>query len=128
MTRDLRGISRLAGTALSGSAKGSVRLNAPDGRQNVNLDLRTNRLEAAGIRFGSARVQGAITNLLGNPAVQLAADATAIAVNQVELNTATLRANGPLSDLGLSIETAGRTVKDEPVSLSAAALARIKAC
>ena len=126
MTRDLRGISRLAGTALSGSAKGSVRLNAPDGRQNVNLDLRTNRLETAGIRFGSARVQGAITNLLGNPAVQLAADATAIAVNQVELNTATLRANGPLSGLGLSIETAGRTVKDEPVSLSAAAQARIK--
>ncbi|MDH3667890.1 MAG: translocation/assembly module TamB domain-containing protein [Paracoccaceae bacterium] len=117
---DLRPIGRLAGMPLSGAVQGAIGLGSTEGRQDATADLRLSGVETGPARVGDARVQFAGKDLFGTPGIDLATDASGIAVGAVTLDRARITANGPLSALNFEADAAGTLLENKPLTLALA--------
>lgn len=122
--RDLGGLRPVTGTALGGSGNGTLRLTTPNGRQNAALDLRLSGLATEGAGIGQLRLEAALNDLLGTPAVQASLNASTITAGDIALATATATVRGPLSQLDLTARAEG-TVDEKPLSFLTDARANV---
>ncbi len=122
--RDLAPVGRLAGAALRGNGSGTITLAAAGGRQDAKARLSLRGLSVDGTAIGGARVDAALTDLLGRLRLLVDAKLTNVAAGDAQFTSARLRANGPLDRLAVTADVSG-TALDRP--LSAAMSARVNA-
>lgn len=91
---DLRAIGGALGEPLAGAVAGDVRLAAVDGRQNVDVAVDASGIDGFGARLGQGRIDAAVTDALGEPAVEGEASLTDAAGFGVAAGGAVLKGSG----------------------------------
>lgn len=115
--KDLGRLKAFTGADLQGAIGGSLDLSTSDGRQNASFDLTGTSIRSGDAMVGSVRLKGGATDVLGAPAVNLTANAKAIASGDLTLDTVDVSAKGPLSRLVIALTAAGEAL-DKPASAS----------
>lgn len=120
--RDLGGLQPLVGQALAGSLR--LALSAEDASgQAAKATVSGSRIALPGvIDVGALDLNANITDLMGTPRLGSTLVAQDVTRQDVDLGRTTLRANGPLDALDVTLATSGRAYY--PVTLDAATTIR----
>lgn len=105
--RDLGALAPWHGQDLRGAASLDLRLSAPDGRQDAQVELRASRLAGGFGRLPSAHLEASLADALGAPALDARLALRGLATPSLTLSEATLAARGPLADLAVELAAAG---------------------
>ena len=105
---DLSALRRVTGADLAGRAEGSILLSTPGGRQNAKLALTATGVRTGGLTVQTARINAALSNLLGSPGVDANVTAKDVATGGLTLADVTTQVKGPLSRLDFKTAVAGQ--------------------
>lgn len=95
------------GLPLQGSGDLAITLSAPDGRQNANVEVSLRRGSVADLGYGAIRLQAALTDLLGQPALDATASVESLDLGGGRFDRVTASAQGGLDDLAFSLQANG---------------------
>ena len=121
---ELARVGELVGTDLSGRAEGQATLRTTEGRQDMAVELSLGDLAVAGVRMATAKVQAGGSDLLADPAIDLAARADRLTAEGVSLDQVRLKTTGPLAALEISAMAAGALLDGKPLNLDLAGRGR----
>ncbi|WP_395014884.1 translocation/assembly module TamB domain-containing protein [Dongia sp.] len=102
-------LAPLLGTALGGSAEGSVELRAAKGKQDVALDLTADQFAASDTKVAKIQVNASAADAFGkDPALEAALTAGGIEAGGQAIDRLDAKATGRLADLAVSAEATGK--------------------
>ena len=120
--QDLGGLQPLVGQALSGSLKLDVRADATKG-QSAKATVNGSSIAVPGvIEIGSVNLNAALADLLGKPRIDTTLTARNVNRQNVDLPLTTVKANGPLDAVDVTLATDGNAFY--PLKLDAATTIR----
>ncbi len=96
---DLSQLSRIAGQDVSGGLTGQIGLSSEKGKQNVDLDVALNDLQAADISVKSANLAGAVRDALGVLQFDLAVGLEAVETGDAQVASGTVKAFGVIEEV-----------------------------
>jgi translocation and assembly module TamB len=106
---NLAELAPLAGTDLSGSAKGAVALRASKGKQNVTLDLTVDQLAASGAKVAQVQMNASAADALGkDPQLDATLMAGGIETSGQSIDRLNAKATGKLGDFAVTADAQGK--------------------
>ncbi|HEY4162732.1 MAG TPA: translocation/assembly module TamB domain-containing protein, partial [Dongiaceae bacterium] len=105
---DLGELAPLSGQKMAGALQADIALRAAQGKQNVELHAKGQKLEAGGATIEDAAIDGTVSNALqSNPAIDLTAMLGKVAAGGQKLDRIDAKASGSLADLSARLDAAG---------------------
>jgi translocation and assembly module TamB len=105
---DLGELAPLSGQKMAGALQADIALRAVQGRQNVELHAKGQKIQAAGASVESATLDGAVSDALrGNPGLDVTAALSKVAAGGQKFDRIDAKASGGFAGLSARLDAAG---------------------